>query len=148
MKRLILLAPIFLAQLLLADPLPQTRTAVFAGGCFWCIQPAFDKAPGVIKLSSATAGEPSRIRPTHLSAPKRQIIANRSKSPTIPPKSISTSYSIFTGGRSIPRNPTASLPILDQVIAPPSLCRTTKSERSRKHQRRSWRPLAGSIKRL
>ena len=26
-----------------------TRTAVFAGGCFWCIQPAFDKAPGVIK---------------------------------------------------------------------------------------------------
>jgi peptide methionine sulfoxide reductase msrA/msrB len=27
----------------------QTRTAVLAGGCFWCIQPAFDKAPGVIK---------------------------------------------------------------------------------------------------
>ena len=25
------------------------RTAVFAGGCFWCIQPAFDKVPGVIK---------------------------------------------------------------------------------------------------
>src|SRR4051794_29808809 len=28
---------------------PSTKTAVFAGGCFWCIQPAFDKAPGVIK---------------------------------------------------------------------------------------------------
>src|SRR5437899_1375092 len=27
----------------------QTQTAIFAGGCFWCIQPAFDKAPGVIK---------------------------------------------------------------------------------------------------
>ena len=27
----------------------QARTAVLAGGCFWCIQPAFDKAPGVIK---------------------------------------------------------------------------------------------------
>jgi methionine-S-sulfoxide reductase len=26
-----------------------TKTAVFAGGCFWCIQPAFDRAPGVIK---------------------------------------------------------------------------------------------------
>src|SRR5437763_9012044 len=26
-----------------------TKSAVFAGGCFWCIQPAFDKAPGVIK---------------------------------------------------------------------------------------------------
>jgi methionine-S-sulfoxide reductase len=27
----------------------STKTAVFAGGCFWCIQPAFDKAAGVIK---------------------------------------------------------------------------------------------------
>jgi peptide methionine sulfoxide reductase msrA/msrB len=27
----------------------ETRTAVFAGGCFWCIQPAFDKAQGVVK---------------------------------------------------------------------------------------------------
>ena len=26
----------------------STRKAVLAGGCFWCIQPAFDKAPGVI----------------------------------------------------------------------------------------------------
>src|SRR2546423_1416346 len=25
------------------------KTAVFAGGCFWCIQPAFDKTNGVIK---------------------------------------------------------------------------------------------------
>jgi methionine-S-sulfoxide reductase len=32
------------------NPAPaETRTAVFAGGCFWCIQPAFDKAKGVIK---------------------------------------------------------------------------------------------------
>lgn len=32
------------------SPAPaQTKTAVFAGGCFWCIQPAFDKAPGVLK---------------------------------------------------------------------------------------------------
>jgi methionine-S-sulfoxide reductase len=27
----------------------ETKTATFAGGCFWCIQPAFDKAKGVIK---------------------------------------------------------------------------------------------------
>ena len=27
----------------------ETRNAVLAGGCFWCIQPAFDKAKGVIK---------------------------------------------------------------------------------------------------
>src|SRR6476660_7252655 len=56
MKRLILLAHIFLAQLLLADPLPQTKTAVFAGGCFWCIQPAFDKAPGVLKTTVGYCG--------------------------------------------------------------------------------------------
>ena len=32
------------------SPAPATtRAAVFAGGCFWCIQPAFDKTPGVIK---------------------------------------------------------------------------------------------------
>src|SRR6516162_352046 len=32
------------------SPVPSsTKTAVFAGGCFWCIQPAFDKATGVIK---------------------------------------------------------------------------------------------------
>ena len=32
------------------SPVPATtKTAVFAGGCFWCIQPAFDKTPGVIK---------------------------------------------------------------------------------------------------
>src|SRR5207237_7888590 len=49
MIRLFLLAHVFLTQLLMADPLPQSRTAVFAGGCFWCIQPAFDKAKGVIK---------------------------------------------------------------------------------------------------
>jgi peptide methionine sulfoxide reductase msrA/msrB len=27
----------------------ETRSAIFAGGCFWCIQPAFDKAKGVVK---------------------------------------------------------------------------------------------------
>jgi methionine-S-sulfoxide reductase len=32
------------------SPSPATtKTAIFAGGCFWCIQPAFDKASGVIK---------------------------------------------------------------------------------------------------
>src|SRR5437588_8408448 len=34
----------------------QTKTAVFAGGCFWCIQPAFDKAPGVIKTTVGYCG--------------------------------------------------------------------------------------------
>jgi methionine-S-sulfoxide reductase len=33
-----------------------TRTAIFAGGCFWCIQPAFDKAKGVIKTAVGYSG--------------------------------------------------------------------------------------------
>ena len=39
------------------SPAPAaTRTSVFAGGCFWCIQPAFDKAPGVIKTVVGYSG--------------------------------------------------------------------------------------------
>src|SRR5712691_3692740 len=34
----------------------ETRTAIFAGGCFWCIQPAFDKANGVIKTVLGYSG--------------------------------------------------------------------------------------------
>src|SRR5262249_49050502 len=33
-----------------------TKTAVFAGGCFWCIQPAFDKAKGVLKTVVGYSG--------------------------------------------------------------------------------------------
>src|ERR1700688_4422929 len=51
-------AVIFMATLVLLEPgivsgqspAPATvKTAVLAGGCFWWIQPAFDKAPGVLK---------------------------------------------------------------------------------------------------
>ena len=53
MKRIVLLAfgCVALAAASYGQrPTPATtRTAVFAGGCFWCIQPAFDKASGVIK---------------------------------------------------------------------------------------------------
>jgi peptide-methionine (S)-S-oxide reductase len=39
------------------SPAPATTsTAVFAGGCFWCIQPAFDKAQGVIKTVVGYSG--------------------------------------------------------------------------------------------
>ncbi len=39
-----------------APAAPNLKTAVFAGGCFWCIQPAFDKAPGVVKTIVGYAG--------------------------------------------------------------------------------------------
>src|SRR3954454_676615 len=53
MKRIVLLAfscLAFAAATHGQNPTPATTsTAVFAGGCFWCIQPAFDRAPGVVK---------------------------------------------------------------------------------------------------
>jgi len=33
-----------------------TKTAILAGGCFWCIQPAFDKTNGVIKTIVGYSG--------------------------------------------------------------------------------------------
>ena len=42
--------------LLAENSAPLTKTAVVAGGCFWCIQPAFDKAPGVIKTTVGYCG--------------------------------------------------------------------------------------------
>jgi methionine-S-sulfoxide reductase len=32
------------------------ETAIFAGGCFWCMQPAFDSVEGVVKVVSGYTG--------------------------------------------------------------------------------------------
>jgi methionine-S-sulfoxide reductase len=40
------------------------KSALFAGGCFWCMQPPFDKAPGVVKTIVGYAGGPE-THPTY-----------------------------------------------------------------------------------
>jgi methionine-S-sulfoxide reductase len=53
MNRVFLLT---LGCIALSSSAGTTRTAIFAGGCFWCIQPAFDKANGVIKTVVGYSG--------------------------------------------------------------------------------------------
>ncbi|MEO6353284.1 MAG: peptide-methionine (S)-S-oxide reductase MsrA [Oxalobacteraceae bacterium] len=35
---------------------PASATAIFAGGCFWCVEADFEKLPGVIKAESGYTG--------------------------------------------------------------------------------------------
>ena len=39
-----------------AKPSGKTATAVFAGGCFWCVETDFDHAPGVLDVVSGYSG--------------------------------------------------------------------------------------------
>jgi len=40
----------------MATPPGNHETAIFAGGCFWCVESDFDKIPGVIKTVSGYTG--------------------------------------------------------------------------------------------
>ncbi len=49
----LLIAPAAWSQ---PKPAPQTETAVFAGGCFWCVESDFDKVDGVLSTTSGFVG--------------------------------------------------------------------------------------------
>ena len=59
-RRLLILIASFAAIVLPADvlaaPKPQPATAVFAGGCFWCMENDMRGIPGVLKVESGYAG--------------------------------------------------------------------------------------------
>lgn len=53
----LLLIPLALAGTVEAPPLePDQSAAIFAGGCFWCVEAAFDDVPGVISATSGYTG--------------------------------------------------------------------------------------------
>ena len=43
---------------------PRTALATFAGGCFWCMQPVFDKLDGVVRTTVGYTGG-TTARPTY-----------------------------------------------------------------------------------
>jgi peptide-methionine (S)-S-oxide reductase len=60
----ILLAAATLATILSSPALAATETAIFAGGCFWCVESDMDKVKGVTKTTSGYAGG-TAARPTY-----------------------------------------------------------------------------------
>ena len=60
----LLLLSLFITPVIAANqetttsPVQKSETAIFAGGCFWCMEPPFDKLDGVISTTSGyTAGD-------------------------------------------------------------------------------------------
>lgn len=52
----LILAMIFMTFIANNVAASKTKKALFAGGCFWCMQPGFDNTPGVISTHVGYAG--------------------------------------------------------------------------------------------
>lgn len=64
MKKLTLAFYLFSLLLSTYSKFAIADTAVFAGGCFWCMEPPFDKIPGVTKTTSGYTGG-NKANPTY-----------------------------------------------------------------------------------
>jgi peptide-methionine (S)-S-oxide reductase len=64
MSRFLVAFALALATGAAAQTAPGRATATFAGGCFWCVEEAFDKLPGVLSTTSGYMGGTKR-NPTY-----------------------------------------------------------------------------------
>lgn len=69
MKRLSLVSKLCLIALVMLLSIPcveaaQREVATFAGGCFWCMEPPYEKLPGIISVVSGYTGG-SKANPTY-----------------------------------------------------------------------------------
>ena len=56
MKRILILVLAALMLISAAPPAQPRATATFAGGCFWCMEPPFERLKGVISVTSGYTG--------------------------------------------------------------------------------------------
>ena len=61
---------------------PKTATAIFAGGCFWCVEADFDKVPGVISTTSGYINGKTKNPTLRKSRPGAPATPKRSRSCT------------------------------------------------------------------
>ena len=59
------------------------KTAVFAGGCFWCMEHPFDEIDGVISVTSGYSGGSRRTRPMRKFPPAAPATPRPCRWPTI-----------------------------------------------------------------
>jgi len=82
---------------------PQWETAIFAGGCFWCMEPAFEKLPGVKEaVAGYTGGKTSN--PTYEEVSAGRTGHAEAVAVVYDPSQVSYSDLLFVFWRSI--NPT------------------------------------------
>lgn len=81
-SRAVFLSAAFLASSLLASTAPtaaedKLKTAIFAGGCFWCVEKDFDHVQGVVETISGYSGGTTNENVTyknHVAAKHREVV--------------------------------------------------------------------------
>lgn len=118
---------------------PTFQKATFAGGCFWCMQDAFEGLEGVINVVSGYAGG-HKQNPTYEEVSSgTTVTTKRFKSPLIPREYPTHICWIFSGVRSIPQTQADSLPTEAHNTKPPFSITMKSRGFWRRNPKRNWK---------